>query len=71
MQIKPPIPVKANFTFFEVTNPVEVSAGEIPNLRGEQVWKDSDPTNSFLLHREGPLCVYRVQGEEESSLEWK
>jgi len=31
--IKPPIPVKANFTFFEVTNPDEVSAGGIPNLK--------------------------------------
>ena len=39
VQIKPPIPVKANFTFFEVTNPEELSTGGKPNLQGEQVKK--------------------------------
>ena len=34
-QITPPVPVKANFTFFEVTNPEDVSSGGIPNLRGD------------------------------------
>ena len=39
VQITPPIPVKANFTFFEVTNPDVLSNGGVPDLRGEQAEK--------------------------------
>lgn len=58
--IKPPVPVKVNFTFFEVTNPDKVMDGEIPELteKGPYV---------FIEHREKRNLTWGRQYEELNS----
>jgi len=56
--ITPPVPVKANFTFFEVTNPEDVSAGLTPNLqeRGPYVFTEHREKRNLL--RNGTTIKY-------------
>ena len=53
-QVTPSVPVQINFTFFEVTNPDEVSANVKPILRGK-AWM---PFPHFHFPRKGSLHLH-------------
>ena len=67
MQITPPIDVKANFTFFEVTNPDDVLSGQSkPNLQGEEGKKIL--TVAIFSAEKGPYVF--IEHREKRNLAW-
>jgi len=56
--ITPPVPVKANFTFFEVTNPDDVTSGGVPNLRERGPYVFTEHREKRNINRTGTSIKY-------------